>query len=303
MFSTPLNPIRYPYHFFRTVLVQPLFWALFLLSPVLGVFQIDVINKQVIFLGNSYPIGFETLGWFPIFFFSCVLIIAGVCTLWGRLFCGWICPHNTMSEWLQPIRMLIGFGQKPYFVTNWERKFPFLKVGHKLLSIGWATAVVYIIGTLIIFYFLPPAWYVERIQTGTMPFIVWASTFMTMILGYYFLYSGHWFCRSACPYGLLQALSAYQGGKWTPMEIRYQYGENLNPCKACRACESACPIDIDPRNPKNLVVGIGEGCFNCGECIDACHYVQHYHGKQGFLRFKTPFSKPDGLSAHPDYRL
>lgn len=298
-FTFPRHPIRYPFHTFRGLVVQPFFWVLLLMSPVLQIFQLDVIHQQMVVLGKSYPFHPSTLMWVPIGFFGCVLIIAVASTMGGRLFCGWVCPHNTLVEWTRPVRMLIGIGPKSFRLKSLEAKWPWFKAVNVFTSLTWSTAIVLLISVLFLFYFVPPSWFVQQIQAGTLPMIIYFGIGLMMLIGYFMLYAGHEFCRSACPYGLSQSLSAYLTAKWIPLEIRYKQGEDFSPCKSCKACQTVCPVDIDPRNPENLVVGIGEGCFNCGECIDACNYVRGKQNKEGLLMFKPPFSPLDQQSALP----
>jgi ferredoxin-type protein NapH len=293
-FSFPRNPVKYPFHTFRGLVVQPFFWALLLLSPVLQIFQLDVINQQMVAWGHRFPFEPSTLMWVPIGFFACVLIIAVASTMFGRLFCGWVCPHNTLVEWTRPVRTLIGIGKKSYRLKQLEARWPWMKGVGIAYSLLWATAITFTISVLFLFYFVPVEWFFNNLQDDTMPFIVWWGIGLMMLIGYFMLYAGHEFCRSACPYGISQSLSAYLTSKWIPMEIRHKHGEDLSACKSCHACQSACPVDIDPREPENLVMGVGEGCFNCGECIDACTYVRSFQKKDNLLYFKLPFGGTPG---------
>ncbi len=285
-FVFPRNPVKYPFHTFRGLVVQPLFWALMLLSPVFDIFRMDVISQKLIALGQSYPLNPQTLLWLPLGFFSCVLIIAFMSTLFGRLFCGWVCPHNTLTEWTHPVRVLIGLKPKPFYLKQWETKYPWLKAVNVAFSLLWGAAITYMISTLFLFYFVPISWWYQNLIQGTLEPVIWMGQGLMMLIGFFMLYAGHEFCRSACPYGLAQSLSAYLSAKWVPMEIRYKFGENLSACKSCQACKTACPVEIDPRLPENLLVGVGEGCFNCGECIDACTYVRGAQNAEGLLTFK-----------------
>jgi ferredoxin-type protein NapH len=287
-FKFPRHPFRYPFHAFRGLVIQPAVWALFFLSPVLGIFQLDVIHQHMIVLGKAYPFNPATLMWVPVGFFGCVLVIALISTLGGRLFCGWVCPHNTMTEWTPAVRSFIGLAPQSYRLQKLQSKWPWLKGALVVLSLLSATAVSALIAVLFLFYFVPVPWFVSHVGAGTLPWIVWWGLGLMMLIGYFMIYAGHEFCRSACPYGISQSLSAYLTQKWIPMEIRYRPGKDLSPCTSCHACASACPVDIDPRKPENLVVGVGEGCFNCGECIDACTYVRGTQGKEGLLYFRMP---------------
>jgi ferredoxin-type protein NapH len=298
-FTFPRKPFKYPLHTFRGLVVQPFFWALMFISPLVQIYQMDVINQRLIFMGKSYPLDPSTLFWLPIGFFGCCLIIAVVSTMWGRLFCGWVCPHNSLTEWTRPIRTFIGIGHKPFHITQLEARWPWLKVAGILYSLVWALVLTYLISTLFLFYFVPVPWFFQQLQAGTLPFIIWSGQGMMMLIGVFMVYAGHEFCKSACPYGLMQSLSAYLTAKWTPMEVRYKPGDDTSECKSCSACRTVCPVDIDPRKVENLVVGIGEGCFNCGECLDACSYVRGAQDKENLLRFSSPFNASDNRIVAP----
>jgi len=296
-FAFPHHPIKYPFHAFRGRLVQPFFWALFFLSPVLHLYQMDVIHQRLIAWGRVYPLNPVTLMWLPLGFFGCVVLIGLVSTFGGRLFCGWVCPHNTMTEWTYALRRWIGLGTLSFRQKQRERKRPWHKGVRIASSLLGAIALTYLISALFLFYFVPVSWFFHHLQAGTLPFIIWAGQALMMIIGLFMIYAGHEFCRNACPYGLLQSLSAYMSSKWIPMEIRYMFGSDQSACKSCHACQTACPVDIDPRNPENLVVGVGEGCFNCGECIDACSYVRAPQGEQKLLSFAPP-TLSHGTTSH-----
>ena len=44
--------------------------------------------------------------------------------------------------------------------------------------------------------------------------------------------------------------------------------------------------DLDPRE-KNLQLGFGSGCFNCGECVDICATVQSHKAQDPLLSFRS----------------
>jgi polyferredoxin len=289
VFSFPHHPVLYPFHTLRGWLVQPFFWAVMLLSPLFGVFRLDVIHQCLVVWGHTYPFSSTVLKWVPLGFFTVVLVIAAISVFWGRLFCGWVCPHNTLTEWTQPVRMLMGIGYpKSYRLRRRETMMPLGQWVHRGLSLLWALLITALISVLFIGYFVPFRWWIVQIADGTLPMVIYWSHGVLIVMGLFFLYAGHEFCRSACPYGLAQSLSAYLSRKWAPMEIRFLPGADTSPCKGCRACQTACPVAIDPRQPENLVVGIGEGCFNCGECIDACRYVRKGRDLPGLLTFQPP---------------
>src|SRR5687768_12631647 len=93
------NIFKYRYHFLRGKLTQPFFLGLVFLAPVFDLFRIDMIHQQLIVLGQRFDFTFNTLVWLPVGFYGVVILIGIVSFIWGRLFCGWVCPHNTLTEW------------------------------------------------------------------------------------------------------------------------------------------------------------------------------------------------------------
>jgi polyferredoxin len=283
----PNNVFRYRYHTLRPWLVQPFFWVLFFLSPLLDWFRVDMITQKIIFLGTAYPFVHQYIQWIPIGFYGGVLLIALASVLMGRVFCGWVCPHNTLTEWTRPLRALVGREPMSRQIKLIFRDRPVLKAFVSILSPLWAITLTFFLTFALASYVVSPQWILEG-YTQARPHIalVFGQILFTLI-GLFLLYCGHDFCRTCCPYGMGQSISAYMGGKWNPMEIRFG-GDKESQCKTCTACQSACPVDLDPRNPLNLKVGQFDGCFNCGECIDACKTVKSYRKTPGLLSFAPP---------------
>ena len=89
------------------------FFALFLLAPVLDIFRIDLTRGHAILLGQDWTLGIDDFlagrtgiddaainlflrGFLPI-------IGGGALFIWlawrfGRLYCGWLCPHFSVVE-------------------------------------------------------------------------------------------------------------------------------------------------------------------------------------------------------------
>jgi polyferredoxin len=283
----PFHPVKYALHTWRAILVQPFFWAVFFLSPVFNWFRVDVMSQRIIFLGNSYPFEHQYVMWLPIGFYLGVLLIAVATAFMGRVFCGWSCPHNTLTEWTRPFRMLVGREQPS---VPWKRFFknhPVLRPFLVIASIGLAFVIAFVLSGLLAGFLVPPQWILDGYLSGAPNLALVFGQILFTMLGVFLLYCGHDFCRTCCPYGMAQSISAYQSGKFKPMEIAYK-GDKATQCKTCTVCQQVCPVDIDPRSPVNLKVGQFDGCFNCGKCIDACQYLQNFKQGEGLLSFARP---------------
>jgi polyferredoxin len=298
------NIFKYRYHVFRGKLIQPFFWGLCFLGPALNLFRVDMIHQRLIWMQKSLPFQFNTLMWLPIGFYGAVILIGIISFIWGRLFCGWTCPHNTLTEWTFTLRAMVGRAEKPRWMKLLLRKAPYWRELMFILSPMIALPLTFGLSLLLSFYVIPPDWALTQYVSGH-PHIalVWGNG-LFMLIGLFLLYAGNDFCRTCCPYGLAQSISAYQeGSRWRPMEIRFS-GDKVSQCRTCSACQIVCPVEIDPRGGTlegGLKVGQFDGCFNCGECIDACKYIHSFkQAEPGLLSFKNPGFKPKTSAKKPE---
>ena len=286
----PFSPFRYRYHSLRPLLVQPFFWLCFFAGPLVGLFRVDMIGQRLVFLGHSYPFEFQYLMWLPIVFYGGVVAIGVMSFVWGRLFCGWSCPHNTLTEWTRPIRALVGREAMPLWLKRFFNKQPTLRKSITFASPIIAIALTFTLSLILASYIVPMEWILKSYASGKPHIALVFGNGLFTLIGLFLLYTGHDFCRTCCPYGMGQSISAYQEGKWKPMEIHFS-GSQTDDCKTCTGCQSACPVELDPRKPENLKVGQFYGCFNCGECVDACKTVHQRKGKGGLLSFELPWER------------
>lgn len=287
-----LNPLVHRYHVFRPLIVQPLVWIVFFLGPVLDLFRVDMIDQRMIFLGRAYPFETQYLMWIPIAFYALVVLIGVVSLVYGRLFCGWSCPHNIMTEWTTPLRAVFRKGTDyPLALKRLFRKAPLLEALWKLTAFPLGVGITFALIVLLSGYIVPVEWSLAQYQSLSPHIALVFGHGLFTLIGVFLLLTGHDFCRNACPYGMGQSMSAYQEGKWKPMEVAFT-GQNIEEdCKTCTACQTVCPVAIDPRKPENMIVGQFYGCFNCGECIDACKQVHVKQDHRGILKFELPWER------------
>lgn len=285
------NPLKYRYHVFRGKLVQPIFWSLCFLGPALDVFRVDMIHQRLIWMRQDYSFEFNTLMWLPFGFYGAVILIGLVSFIWGRLFCGWTCPHNTLTEWTYTLRAMVGRHEKPRWMKLLLKKAPWAKTLLMAASPLIALPLTFGLSLLLSFYVVPPTWALAQYASRHPHIALVFGNGLFVLIGLFLLYAGNDFCRTCCPYGLAQSISAYQESTpWKPMEIQFS-GDVINQCRTCTACQIACPVDIDPRDGTlkgGLKVGQFDGCFNCGECIDACKFIHSFKKKTSLLSFKNP---------------
>lgn len=301
------NIFKYRYHGLRSFVTQPFFWALFFLGPALNLFRVDMLHQQLVFMDRFLPFRFDTLMWLPIGFYGGVIVIGIVSFVWGRLFCGWTCPHNTLTEWTRWLRAMVDPGNvrenKPAWMKKLLRRYPDAKFALFALSPLLAIAVASTFSLLLCFYVVPPDWVLGQYTSGHPHIALVYGNGLFTLIGLFLLYAGHDFCRTCCPYGMGQSVSAYhENSRWRPMEIQFT-GNKTDDCKTCQACQMVCPVDLDPRMGTlegAFKLGQFDGCFNCGECIDACKFLHSFKQKPGLLSFDQPGFKHKPVPAEAE---
>jgi len=179
-----------------------------------------------------------------IFYFNILFIIASLAfaLIFGRLFCGWLCPLGFWTE-----RVL---GK----ITG-ERELPgFLKTKSFRLSF---TMLFLLISVTLWFYFPFQRYLFPVLLMGTM---FGLATFLGM-----FSFDKAW-CAYICPWGILSSVL----GRYAPYQLGIR-GE----CEGCKACVEACPIDGVPEEAvenkqSEEPAEISSRCIRCLECSSVC---------------------------------
>lgn len=168
---------------------------------MLDLFRIDLTHLHFFVLRKSFPFsqGFILL----LVILILVLFFIAISKWFGRQFCGWMCPHNTFSGYLTKIT-----GSKT-LKNN--------KALRNVIDIGLSIIFAPIIAFAFISYFYNPVDLLNDI--ASLNFSGWAFWAYIVIIGFFFLMINrlrHNFCRSACPYGMLQMIlsdkNSRQGG-------------------------------------------------------------------------------------------
>lgn len=265
------------------------FFLLFLLAPPLDMFRYDLTLGHAIVLGQPWTLGLDPFlngqasaldavlsillrGLLPIAVLAAVIL--GTAWRWGRLYCGWMCPHFSVVEMINGL-MLRASG-KP---SVWEpRALPTLQPdGRQRRPNRWywiptALAVllfafVWAVGLLT--YLLPPAEVYSNLWHGTATrnqFIF--ITAATIVLSVEFGFARHLFCRYGCAVGLFQSLAWMANRRAMVVSLDRS---RASTCKDCNsACDNACPMRLKPRTLKRAMFT----CTECGECLSACEQVQ-----------------------------
>jgi len=289
-------------------------FALFILAPPLDLLRMDLQQGHAVLLGRSWTLGIDDFlaghgstldaainlvlrGFLPLFG-------AGVLLLWvawyyGRLYCGWACPHFSVVEWLNTL-MTRASGRP----TLWQSK-PLRQPDGKRVKPNrwyWAPVVLLALGMAFLWsvvfltYLLPPGEIYNNLLTAQ---LTWRQGLFigvsALILSIDFVFARHLFCRYACSVGLFQSLVWMANPR--ALVIKFDKTQAVR-CSDCNlACENVCPMRLKPRANKRKIYS----CTECGLCIDACKQV---NGGAGLLSWAAgeqvvPLSAIGGLKCPP----
>lgn len=189
---------------------------------------------QIIFLALFIFLMFidKTFVWLAIFAFSLLVAV-----LFGRVYCGYICPMNTL---MQPVEWL---SKRLHIQTSNIPKF--LKTG----IVAWIALAV-----TIIFMILS-----KKVLNVNIPvLIVWLILSVVITIKY----KQEAFHNYICPFGLLQKLA----GRFSIFSHRVTDSK----CIGCRACEEVCLTNSIKVEADKYAVINKTYCLQCSECKNIC---------------------------------
>lgn len=171
--------------------------------------------------------------------------------IFGRAFCGWLCPMNTLFELTDRFRGWVGRLGLPTLDIHLDRRYKYLVLVACLLLALW--------GFLLFPYILPYALVTREIYLyifyGGLGF---GSALILILLLFELLISRRGWCRYLCPGGAFFSLL----GSMRVIGVTLDMGR----CgEGCDLCTVACKMGLEPHRDK-----IGMECDNCGLCISAC---------------------------------
>ncbi len=282
--------------FNRRKMVSVLLLAILYIGPFIKIgdeplLLFDILHRKFVILGVVFwPQDFHLI---VLSFIVSILFVALFTVIFGRIFCGWLCPQTIFMEFVyRQIEYLIeGTAAQQRKLNN--QPVSFHKIWKKSLkhiifyAISFATAatfLAYIIGIENVIDFL---------KDGPVNNFAGYAGLMIFSGIYYFIFAffREQVCTIACPYGRLQGVLVDK--KTILVGYDYKRGEPRGPitkdgvsdngdCINCNACVVVCPTGIDIRNGTQLE------CINCTSCIDACDAVMDRIKKpQGLIRYDS----------------
>ena len=280
---------------------QGVFFLLFLTAPALNLLRFDLSETQLWFFGQRWSLGIDALAHGQVdattaalqiilrAFVPAVLFIAvflGVAYRYGRLYCGWLCPHFSMVEGLNTL-LHRACGK----LSVWDKSptpragaasnaswWPLFGISCALMGFVWAITLLT--------YLLPPSMIWGGLLHGTLTpnqtrFLLIASTLFTLE----FAFARHLFCRFGCAVGLFQSLAWMANPKGMVVAFARERARDCKTCDEPRgsACDNVCPMRLNPRNIKRMMFS----CVQCGQCLSACDASQSAQQRTPTLEWRV----------------
>jgi polyferredoxin len=214
---------------------------------------------------------------------SVILAVLGLllALLFGPVICGWVCPFGTFQEWLGKLgRKLFGKKYNNLVPRTLDKVLRYLRY----LVLAWVSYMTIISGTLI-FQDYDPYYALFNFWTGEVAITGYVALALVIILS---LFVERPFCKYACPYGAFQ-------GIFNLFRI-FGIRRNAPTCISCKACNKACPMNIEVSTSK---VVRDHQCISCLECTSdaACPVPATVNMLALPGRAKDSYSKPKAPGA------
>ena len=264
------------------------FFLLFILAPVLDIFRFDLNQNHFILLTQPWTLGIDAFKTGQIsaldmainmglrFFLPLGLIVGigiWVSWKWGRLYCGWLCPHFSVVETINHF-MRKASGK----LSIWDReKLPEKQSDGTQITVnkrGWWLTAIIILGfsftwaVVLLTYLLPPKEIygnlIHASLTRNQGLFIGVATLLFIIE---FTVARHLFCRFGCVIGLAQSL-VWMGNK-KALVVGFDRGRSAQCIECDASCEHACPMRLKPRSIKRKMFT----CTQCMQCVEACEKV------------------------------
>lgn len=305
--------------------VSVAFLATFLTLPFIQVggeqfLQFNVLERKFVLFGLLFtPQDFHL---FVLAMLTFIVFIILFTVVFGRLFCGWVCPQTVFLEMIfRKIEYWIegdAGEQRRLDQSSWTTA----KIQKKVIKHSIFFVIAVVVSNYFLAYIIGMDAVLKIIQE---PFSAHVGGFTTMLL-----FSGAFYgvftrlreqvCTTICPYGRLQSVLlvkdsivvAYDHVRGEPrgklkkaspvpqavedkdpvQQIRASVGaaplgiERPKPragdCIDCKLCVHVCPTGIDIRN------GTQMECTNCTACIDACDSIMAKIDRpKGLIRYDS----------------
>ncbi|CAL2087170.1 Type cbb3 cytochrome oxidase biogenesis protein CcoG, involved in Cu oxidation [Tenacibaculum sp. 190524A02b] len=228
--------------------------------------------------------------------------------VFGRIFCGWICPQTIFMEMVfRKIEYLIE-GDRGKQIRLDKQPWNAEKIKKRLLKWFAFFVISFAIANVFLAYLIGGDQLLMYVKDNPLNHLGTLISLLIFTSIFYFVFV--WFreqvCIIACPYGRLQGVLLdnktinvaydYVRGEKEKGRAKFKKTENRltsgkGDCIDCFQCVNVCPTGIDIRNGTQLE------CVNCTACIDECDTMMEKVGlPKGLIRYASEENISKGKS-------
>lgn len=250
--------------------------------------QIDIERRHFFLFGSTFNAQDFWLAFFVVSGVGFALFV--VSALYGRVWCGYACPHTVFLEGVfrRVERWLEGGAtqRKRLAEQGWNAR----KIAVRGTKWAIYLAISLVLSHTMLAYFMS----MDTVLAATTHSPAEHSTafvfvlVLTAIIYFNFTWFREQLCIVICPYGRLQGVlydedTVNVGYDEKRGEPRGKYHADIRgDCIDCYRCVAVCPTGIDIRNGTQLE------CVGCANCIDACDEVMTKVGQPtGLIRYDS----------------
>ncbi len=228
-----------------------------------------------------------------------IVFIALFTVIYGRVFCGWVCPQTIFLEMVfRKVEYAID-GDRGSQIRLKKQAWNPDKIRKRILKHSIFFIISFIIANVFLAYLVGSDRLFEIITDNPLNHLSGLISLLIFTAVFYFIFA--WFreqvCVIACPYGRLQSVLLdnksivvaydYKRGEKEAGRAKFKKNEERpstgkGDCIDCNQCVDVCPTGIDIRNGTQLE------CVNCTACIDACDFMMDKVDlPKGLIRFAS----------------
>lgn len=178
-------------------------------------------------------------------FFVLFLVGVVVSLFAGRLFCGWICPMNTLFRVIDVVdkKLKIKRFNPPKFLTN--------KIVRLLFLMLFISSLVLI--------------KISGLHINMLLYIILFSILVTMF------FKEEFWHRNLCPFGTILSFTSKKAGRTLKIDEEK--------CISCGKCQKVCPSQSISTLENNKRRNQSNECLLCFQCSDDCPEVICNYGR------------------------
>lgn len=254
----------------------------------------NVLERKFILFGQIFwPQDFHLFGLAMLVFIVFIILFTVV---YGRLFCGWICPQTIFMEMV--------FRRIEYWIEgDWthqrklnQQAWTPEKIRKKTLKHFIFFFISFLIANTFLAYIIGSEALIDIVTDNPVNHIAGLGAILVFSGAFYFVFAQlrEQVCTTICPYGRLQGVLLDQSSVVVAYDYargesraKFRKGEDRKiaekgDCIDCKQCVHVCPTGIDIRNGTQLE------CVNCTACIDACDDIMEGVGlPKGLIRYAS----------------